>query len=108
MTGAPRRVVSGGDWRLRSARPDSAASVEGPAPSAGRGDGLGGENVALPWRLSRIGGFVARRFEAEAVRLVLGCAAWATPSFENCSHGAGRVMSRAKAKKLFTVEARSG
>ncbi|ATU63123.1 RtcB family protein [Piscinibacter gummiphilus] len=25
-------------------------------------------------------------------------------SFESCSHGAGRVMSRTKAKKLFTVE----
>jgi tRNA-splicing ligase RtcB len=25
-------------------------------------------------------------------------------SFESCSHGAGRVMSRSKAKKLFTVE----
>jgi len=24
-------------------------------------------------------------------------------SFESCSHGAGRVMSRTKAKKLFTV-----
>jgi tRNA-splicing ligase RtcB len=25
-------------------------------------------------------------------------------SFDSCSHGAGRVMSRTKAKKLFTVE----
>ena len=25
-------------------------------------------------------------------------------SFESCSHGAGRVMSRTKAKKLFTVD----
>jgi tRNA-splicing ligase RtcB len=25
-------------------------------------------------------------------------------SFESCSHGAGRVMSRAKAKKLFRVK----
>ena len=25
-------------------------------------------------------------------------------SFESCSHGAGRVMSRTKAKKLFSVE----
>jgi len=25
-------------------------------------------------------------------------------SFESCSHGAGRVMSRTKAKKMFTVE----
>jgi tRNA-splicing ligase RtcB len=25
-------------------------------------------------------------------------------SFESCSHGAGRVMSRSKAKKLFSVE----
>ncbi|MCP2798118.1 RtcB family protein, partial [Salmonella enterica subsp. enterica serovar Typhimurium] len=25
-------------------------------------------------------------------------------SFESCSHGAGRVMSRSKAKKLFTIE----
>ena len=25
-------------------------------------------------------------------------------SFESCSHGAGRVMSRIKAKKMFTVE----
>ena len=25
-------------------------------------------------------------------------------SFESCSHGAGRVMSRTKAKKRFTVE----
>ena len=25
-------------------------------------------------------------------------------SFESCSHGAGRVMSRTKAKKVFTVE----
>jgi tRNA-splicing ligase RtcB len=25
-------------------------------------------------------------------------------SFESCSHGAGRVMSRTKAKKMFTIE----
>jgi tRNA-splicing ligase RtcB len=25
-------------------------------------------------------------------------------SFESCSHGAGRVMSRTKAKKMFTVD----
>ncbi|WP_199139550.1 RtcB family protein, partial [Delftia sp. ASV31] len=25
-------------------------------------------------------------------------------SFESCSHGAGRVMSRTKAKKMFSVE----
>ena len=60
--------------------------------------------------ITRKGAVSARRGELGIIPGSMGARSYIVrglgnpESFESCSHGAGRVMSRTKAKKMFSVE----